>query len=63
MKVLLQHCEQEDMKRQSEKYHTFFMLGNGLRKYMLRYHKLSVVLRDNMCMLYDINIFYATEQK
>ena len=63
VKVLLEHCEQEDVKRQSEKYHTFFMLGNGLRKYMLRYHKLSVVLRNNVCMLYDISIFYAIVQK
>ena len=63
VKVLLAHCEQEDMKMQSEKYHTFFMLGNGFRKNMLRYHKLSVVLRNNVCMLYDIRIFYAIVQK
>ena len=40
VKVLLEHCKKEDLKRQSEKYHTFFMSGNGLRKYMLKYHKL-----------------------
>ena len=31
VKVLVEHCLQKKLKRQSEKYHTFFMLGNGLR--------------------------------
>ena len=40
VKVLLEHCEKEDLKKQSEKCNTFFLSGNGLRKYMLNYHKL-----------------------
>ena len=31
VKVLVEHCSQKELKRQSEKYHTFFMFGNGLR--------------------------------
>ena len=31
MKVLVKYCLQKKLKRKSEKYHTFFMLGNGLR--------------------------------
>ena len=30
---------------------------------MLRYHKLSVVLRHHVCMLYAISIFDAIIQK
>ena len=40
VKVLLEHCKKEDLKRQSEKCNKFFMSGNGLKKYMLKYHKL-----------------------
>ena len=31
VKVLVEHCSQKKLKRKSEKYHTFFILGNGLR--------------------------------
>ena len=31
VQVLEEDCLQKKLKRQSEKYHTFFMLGNGLR--------------------------------
>ena len=31
VKVLVEHCLQKKLQRKSEKYHTFFMLGNGLR--------------------------------
>ena len=31
VKVLVEYCLQKKLKRKSEKYHTFFMLGNGLR--------------------------------
>ena len=40
VKVLVEYCSQKKLKRKSEKYHTFFMLGNVLRSYMLKYHKL-----------------------
>ena len=40
VKVLLEHCKKEDLKSQIEKCNTFFMSGNGLRKYILKYHKL-----------------------
>ena len=29
VKVLMEYCLQKKLKRKSEKYHTFFMLGNG----------------------------------
>ena len=32
VKVLLEHCEQEDVKRQSEKYHTFFYVREWIEK-------------------------------
>ena len=31
VKVLVEYCLQKKLKRKSEKYHTFFMLGNDLR--------------------------------
>ena len=31
VKVLMEYCSQKKLKRKSEKYQTFFMLGNGLR--------------------------------
>ena len=31
VKVLVEYCSQKKLKRKSEKYHTFFMLGNVLR--------------------------------
>ena len=40
VKVLLEHHKKEDLERQSKKYNTFLMSGNGLRKYTLKYHKL-----------------------
>ena len=30
-KVLVEYCLQKKLKRKSEKYYTFFMLGNVLR--------------------------------
>ena len=32
VKVLLEHCEQEDVKRQSEKYHTLFYVREWIEK-------------------------------
>ena len=31
VKVLMEYCLQKKWQRKSEKYHTFVMLGNGLR--------------------------------
>ena len=31
MHELVEYCSHKKLKRQSEKYYTFFMLGNGLR--------------------------------
>ena len=31
VRVLVEYCLQKKLKKKSEKYHTFFMLGNGLR--------------------------------
>ena len=40
VKVLLEHCKKEDLERQSKNYNTFLIPGNGLRKYILKYHQL-----------------------
>ena len=31
VQVLVAYCSHKKLKKQSEKYHTVFMLGNGLR--------------------------------
>ena len=30
VKVLVEHCSQKELRRQSEKHHAFFMSDNGL---------------------------------